>query len=208
MADIVRRVRDVLVSASALIILSPVMLLTALVVRLALGRPVLYRQTRPGLHGRPFTLYKFRTMRQLAPGEDMLATDDARMTRIGSLLRSTSLDELPQFFNVLVGDMSLVGPRPLLMEYLDAYTERQAHRHDVRPGITGWSQVRGRNALDWEDRLEMDVYYVENRSLLLDLKILLETPMVAFSGRGVSAPGSTTMPALTRREHADKADGD
>lgn len=192
-ADIVRRIVDVVVSATLLVLVLPVLGFAALVVLLDLGTPVLYRQVRPGLHGELFTLYKFRTMRPHGTDEDMLASDPHRLTRVGRFLRATSIDELPQLFNVLRGEMSLVGPRPLLPQYLDLYTERQARRHEVRPGMTGWSQIHGRNAMAWEDRLEMDVWYVEHRSLRLDARILAATPLVAFKGSGVSEPGSATM---------------
>ncbi|WP_449243002.1 sugar transferase [Desulfovibrio sp.] len=182
-----KRFLDVLLSALLLAILSPLLAATALAVRLGLGPGVLFRQERPGLGGRPFTLLKFRTMRP-GPGPDA-----ARLTRLGRFLRRASLDELPELWNVLRGDMSLVGPRPLLMRYLPLYTPRQARRMEVLPGITGWAQVNGRNALTWEERFELDIWYVEHRSLVLDLRILGRTAWTVLSGRGVSAPGQATM---------------
>jgi sugar transferase EpsL len=170
-----KRLLDVSWSLAALVLLSPVMLIVAIVVRISLGSPVIFRQDRPGLGGRPFKLYKFRTMRQPRPDEVWYLTDDERITRVGRLLRSSSLDELPELWNVLRGDMSLVGPRPLLMEYLDEYTPEERHRHDVRPGITGWAVVNGRNTLQFRDRLALDLWYVRNWSLLLDVRIILMT---------------------------------
>jgi len=154
-----------------LIILSPVMLVVAVVVYVSMGPPVLFKQERAGLNGRPFMLYKFRTMLDLRDEHGNLLPDEKRLTRVGRFLRNWSLDELPEFWNVLKGDMSLVGPRPLLMEYLPFYTEREKLRHSVKPGITGWAQINGRNLLSWNERLEMDVWYVENWSILLDIKI-------------------------------------
>ena len=170
--DAVKRLLDVALAASALIVLSPVLLAIAIAVGLSDGTPVFFRQHRPGLHSRPFTIIKFRTMRSPLDGEVASRTDARRVTRLGRLLRATSLDELPELWNVLRGDMSLVGPRPLLMEYLDRYTPRQLRRHDVRPGITGWAIVQGRHSLRFEDRLELDAWYVDHRSLRLDLRIL------------------------------------
>lgn len=196
--DAVKRTADVAVSAVGLVVLSPVLLLVALVVRVSLGAPVLFRQTRPGLGGRPFTLYKFRTMRSADPDATRtdvgsVATDADRLTRTGRLLRASSLDELPELWNVLKGDMSIVGPRPLLMEYLERYNATQARRHEVRPGITGWAQVNGRNAVGWEERFEMDVHYVDHRSFLLDARILFMTVATVLSASGVSAQGHATM---------------
>jgi len=155
---------------------------------------LLFRQTRIGLHGKPFTLYKFKTMRDPRPGEDPLATDALRLTRFGRFLRATSLDELPTLWNVVKGDMSLVGPRPLLPEYLPLYTPEQMRRHEVKPGITGWAQVNGRNAISWEEKFRLDVWYVDNRSFWLDLKILWLTVWQVLSRKGVSADGHATMP--------------
>jgi lipopolysaccharide/colanic/teichoic acid biosynthesis glycosyltransferase len=158
---------------------------------------LLFRQVRPGLHGHPFTLYKFRTMRGAATGEAGVHTDAERLTGFGRWLRATSLDELPELWNVLRGDMSLVGPRPLLMRYLPLYTAEQMRRHDVRPGVTGWAQVNGRNALSWEDKFALDVWYVDHRSLLLDLKILARTVAAVFRREGISYENSATMPEFT-----------
>ncbi len=188
-----KRALDSVGAAVMLLVLSPVLLAIGLAVRCALGRPVLFRQTRPGRHARPFTCYKFRSM--LPPGEATDRRQDAeRLTPFGAFLRRTSLDELPELWNVLRGDMSMVGPRPLLMRYLDRYSPRQARRHEVRPGITGWSQVKGRNALSWETKLELDAWYVDHLGPILDAKILLMTLGAVLRGRGVSAADHATMP--------------
>jgi lipopolysaccharide/colanic/teichoic acid biosynthesis glycosyltransferase len=155
---------------------------------------LLFRQTRIGLHGRPFTLYKFKTMRDARPSQDGMATDAVRLTRLGRFLRATSLDELPTLWNVIKGDMRLVGPRPLLPEYLPLYTPEQMRRHEVKPGITGWAQVNGRNAISWEEKFRLDVWYVDNRSMLLDLKIIWMTIWQVFARTGISAKGHATMP--------------
>ena len=194
-----KRGLDVTISALALLILSPVLLVIAALVWWKLGSPVLFTQQRPGLHGRPFTLVKFRTMR-LAPQDAAGASDADRMDPFGTKLRSTSLDELPELWNVLKGDMSLVGPRPLLMQYLPLYSERQARRHEVRPGITGWAQVNGRNSTPWPQRLEMDVWYVENRSTWLDMKILFMTIPSALRRSGVTQEGQATVEYFTGSE--------
>jgi lipopolysaccharide/colanic/teichoic acid biosynthesis glycosyltransferase len=186
-----KRAFDAMAALAALVLLSPVIAAVALLVRVALGRPVLFRQRRPGLGGHPFTLYKFRTM--LPAGDPASAREEDRITRVGALLRSTSLDELPELWNVLRGDMSLVGPRPLLMEYLPLYTPEQARRHEVRPGITGWAQVNGRNAISWEEKFRLDVWYVDHRSFALDLRILLRTIRKVFSREGVTEPGQATV---------------
>jgi sugar transferase EpsL len=189
-----KRAFDVLVALLVLLALWPVLLVTALLVRRQLGTPVLFRQQRPGMHGKPFMLCKFRSMSDARDATGALLPDAARLGSFGRFLRKASLDELPQLWNVLCGDMSLVGPRPLLMQYLSRYSAQQARRHDVRPGITGWAQVNGRNALSWEEKFELDVWYVENRSLWLDLKILwLTVRRVADTG-DVSATGHATMP--------------
>lgn len=189
-----KRLFDIVASVLALAILSPVLVLAALFVRLKLGAPVLFRQMRPGLGGEPFEMVKFRTMLD-AVGPDGRALPDAeRLTPFGRFLRAASLDELPELWNVLKGEMSLVGPRPLLMAYLPLYSPEQARRHEVRPGITGWAQVNGRNALSWEQKFEYDVWYVDNRSLMLDLRILWMTVLKVIRGSGVSAPGEATMP--------------
>jgi sugar transferase EpsL len=175
----------------------PIFLILTGVVWLRLGSPVLFRQERPGYRGNPFSIIKFRTMTDARGSDGQLLADAERLVPFGRWLRSTSLDELPELFNVLKGEMTLVGPRPLLMEYLPLYTERQARRHLVKPGLTGWSQVNGRNALSWEEKLEMDVWYVENRTLLLDVKILLRTFMAVFLKKGITAPGHETVPHFT-----------
>jgi lipopolysaccharide/colanic/teichoic acid biosynthesis glycosyltransferase len=188
------RLRDILASLLGIMILLPILAAVSTVVRLRLGSPVLFCQTRPGLHGKPFMLRKFRTMRTLGAGEDPLATDAVRLTRLGRFLRSTSLDELPTLWNVLRGDMSLVGPRPLLPEYLPLYTARQMRRHEVKPGITGWAQVNGRNAISWEEKFELDFWYVEHRSFYVDLKILHMTVWQVLARRDIAADGHATMP--------------
>lgn len=171
----------------------PVLIVLALLVRLLHGAPVFFRQIRPGLHGNPFTMYKFRTMTDERDASGHLLPDEKRLTRLGKLIRKSSLDELPELLNVLKGEMSIVGPRPLLMRYLDRYTPEQARRHEVKPGITGWAQVNGRNALSWEQKLFLDVWYVDNRSLRLDLKIIILTLLKILKREGISYPGEATM---------------
>lgn len=175
----------------------PLLILIALLVWIFLGWPVLFSQQRPGLDGKPFTLYKFRTMRDAKSPTGACLPDGERLTRFGTFLRAASLDELPELFNVLLGDMSLVGPRPLLMEYLSLYTPEQFRRHEVRPGITGWAQVNGRNAVSWDERFKMDVWYVDNRSFRLDLKILWMTALKVIKREGISQEGYATMPRFT-----------
>ena len=192
-----KRLIDIIGTSGALLILSPVMLLLAMLNRAYLGKPVLFIQKRPGLDGKPFDLLKFRTMKNAVDSKGQLLPDAERMTGYGKLLRSTSLDELPGLWNVFKGEMSLVGPRPLLMEYLPLYTSEQARRHDVRPGITGWAQVNGRNTLSWEEKFEADLWYVDNQSLVLDLKILILTILRVLKKDGVSAEGEATMPRFT-----------
>jgi lipopolysaccharide/colanic/teichoic acid biosynthesis glycosyltransferase len=177
----------------ALVFTSPLIGFTAIIVRLKLGSPVLFRQVRPGLGGAPFVMLKFRTMTDARDGERKLLQDADRVTPFGKLLRASSLDELPELVNVLRGEMSLVGPRPLLMQYLPLYDDFQARRHEVRPGITGWAQVSGRNALSWEEKFALDVWYVENQSLWLDLKILWLTVLTVLRRDGISAEGEATM---------------
>lgn len=189
-----KRTFDVAVSAVLLALLSPVLLAVAVAVAVSMGRPVLFRQQRAGLHGRQFTIVKFRTMTDARSADGELLPDADRLTRVGSFLRSTSLDELPELWNVLRGHMSLVGPRPLPVDYLERYSATHARRHDVRPGITGWAQVNGRNTTTWQERLDMDVWYTVNRSMGLDLSILLRTVGAVLSRRGVSADGHATMP--------------
>jgi lipopolysaccharide/colanic/teichoic acid biosynthesis glycosyltransferase len=185
---------DILVAGVCLIVAMPMALLVATAILITMGRPVLFRQSRPGLRGRIFTLNKFRTMSESRDAAGNLLEDGSRLTPVGRLLRRTSLDEIPQLWNVLTGDMSLVGPRPLLIQYLPRYSESQRRRHDVRPGITGWAQVNGRNATTWEERFRLDVWYVDNRSFWLDLKILALTALRVFSGSGTSHAGHATMP--------------
>jgi lipopolysaccharide/colanic/teichoic acid biosynthesis glycosyltransferase len=191
-----KRILDLFLSLLGLVVLSPVLLLIALLVRLRLGPPVLFRQVRPGFCGRPFTLLKFRTMRDLWNQEGDLLPDEARLSGFGALLRRLSFDELPELFNVLKGDMSLVGPRPLLVQYLDRYTPEQARRHEVKPGVTGWAQVNGRNAITWEEKFALDTWYVDNQSFLLDLKILVMTAWKVLKREGISAEGEATMPGF------------
>ncbi|SCW94868.1 sugar transferase [Ancylobacter rudongensis] len=185
---------DILVAGTLLVILLPVFLVLVLIVRARLGSPVLFRQQRPGLHGRPFEIIKFRTMTDARDSEGRLLPDGERLTRFGRFLRSSSLDELPELWNVLKGEMSLVGPRPLLMEYLPLYSPQQARRHEVRPGITGWAQVNGRNAISWDEKFQMDVWYVDNRSVALDIRVLALTVLKVFKREGISAVGEATMP--------------
>jgi lipopolysaccharide/colanic/teichoic acid biosynthesis glycosyltransferase/glycosyltransferase involved in cell wall biosynthesis len=192
-----KRIFDVVASAAALVLLAPLLALVALLVRLRLGSPVLFRQIRPGLHGRPFTLCKFRTMRDAVDAQGRPLPDAERLTRLGRFLRSSSLDELPELWNVLRGEMSLVGPRPLLMQYLALYTAEQARRHEVRPGLTGWAQVNGRNALSWEEKFRLDVWYVDNCSLALDLRILFLTVKKVFDREGISQSGHATVEYFT-----------
>jgi len=187
-----KRVFDVVVAAVALVILSPIVLIEAVLVRVLLGAPVLFTQVRPGLKGVPFTVMKFRTMADLRDASGALLPDAERMTTFGRVIRATSLDELPQLFNVLRGDMSLVGPRPLLMQYLTRYSPEQRRRHDVRPGVTGWAQVHGRNALSWEEKFRHDVWYVDHVSFGLDLLILVKSVGVVLRGSGVSQAGRAT----------------
>lgn len=194
---VVKRALDLVLVVPGIVLLSPLLAALALLVGLRIGRPVLFRQRRPGLHGRPFTLLKFRTMTDARDAQGNLLRDRDRLTRLGRSLRRTSLDELPELFNVLKGDMSLVGPRPLLVEYLDLYSPEQMRRHEVKPGITGWNQVNGRNALTWEEKFALDIWYVDNSSLWLDLKILAITVWKVLTREGVSAPGHATMPPFT-----------
>ena len=192
-----KRAFDIAASTSALIVLSPVLAITAYKVKKELGSPVLFRQTRPGLHGRPFEMIKFRTMKDATDKEGNALPDSERLTEFGKKLRASSLDELPELWNVLKGDMSLVGPRPLLMEYLPLYNAEQAKRHNVRPGVTGYAQVNGRNSLSWEDKFKLDTWYVEHQSLWLDMKILLKTVKKVIIKDGISADGEATMTKFT-----------
>jgi sugar transferase EpsL len=189
----IKCVFDFLLVIPGLVLILPFLLFVTLLVRTKLGAPVFFRQVRPGLHGKPFTVHKFRTMTDERDSRGQLLPDEQRLTRFGKFLRSTSLDEFPALINVLKGEMSLVGPRPLLMEYLDRYSPEQARRHEVRPGITGWAQVNGRNAISWEEKFKLDVWYVDNQSLLLDLKILWMTFVKVFKREGISQEGQATM---------------
>ncbi|MBW1939108.1 MAG: sugar transferase [Deltaproteobacteria bacterium] len=208
-----KRLVDFIGSLTVLVGLAPLLGLLALIVKLKLGSPVLFRQQRPGLHGKPFIIYKFRTMTDARDKQGNLLshywqTDEERLTNFGKFLRSTSLDELPEFFNALKGDMSLVGPRPLMMEYLDRYTPEQARRHEVKPGITGWAQVNGRNAISWEERFKLDVWYVDNQSFWLDLKILWLTFVKVIKREGISAAGHATMTYFMGQEEFTKEDSE
>jgi len=187
-----KRLLDILAAGFGLLLMSPLMIVIALLVWARLGRPIIFRQVRPGLHGQPFRLRKFRTMVDARDSEERPLPDAQRLTGLGRWLRSTSLDELPTLWNVLSGDMSLVGPRPLLMQYLDRYTPEQARRHEVRPGITGWAQVHGRNALSWEDKFRLDVWYVDHQSLWLDVRILFRTLGKVLTREGISQAGEAT----------------
>lgn len=193
LSDGLKRGLDVVISLVALVFLSPVILIVAILVRNNLGSPVLFRQVRPGLNAQPFEMIKFRTMRDAIGPDGHPLPDAERLTRFGRFLRSSSLDELPEFWNVLTGEMSLVGPRPLLPEYVPLYSAEQSRRHQVRPGVTGWAQVNGRNAIGWDEKFQLDVWYIDNRSLLLDLKILLLTLLKVLRKEGVSAAQHVTM---------------
>lgn len=197
-----KRGLDIVGASVGLLLLSPVILVVALLIRLKLGRPVLFRQARPGLGGRAFSMIKFRTMTDARNSQGELLSDAQRLTSFGRWLRSTSIDELPELWNVLRGDMSLVGPRPLLMEYLPLYSREQARRHEVRPGLTGWAQVNGRNALSWNEKFALDIWYVDNRSLFLDLRILMATVVRVIRRQGISADGEATMAPFTGNETA------
>ncbi|HCT41971.1 MAG TPA: sugar transferase [Moraxellaceae bacterium] len=189
----IKRTFDVMASVGALVVLSPVFLGVAYMVRKNLGSPVLFRQVRPGMHGKPFEMIKFRTMLDAVDAQGNALPDDQRLTPFGQFLRSASLDELPELWNVLKGDMSLVGPRPLLMEYLPLYSPEQARRHEAKPGVTGWAQINGRNAISWEDKFKLDVWYVDNQSLWLDIRILFMTVKKVVVRDGISADGEATM---------------
>jgi sugar transferase EpsL len=199
---IIKRAFALVASLLMLIVLSPLLALVAVAVRATIGSPVLFRQQRPGLHGKPFTIYKFRTMTDVRDAQGNLLPDERRLTSLGRFLRNASLDELPELFNVLKGDMSLVGPRPLLMQYLDRYTPEQMRRHEVKPGITGWAQVNGRNAIAWEQRFALDVWYVDHWSLWLDLKIIALTVWKVLAREGITQPGQATMEEFMGTEYA------
>ncbi len=202
----IKRLFDFLISLFMIVLLLPVLVVIALAVRVNLGKPVLFRQTRPGLRGEPFVLVKFRTMTDERDSEGELLSDAERLTNFGRVLRASSLDELPQFFNVLCGDMSLVGPRPLLLEYLPLYTSEQARRHDVRPGITGWAQINGRNAIEWEDKFTLDVWYVNHHHFMLDLRILFMTALRIVWPRGVNQSDVATMTKFKGRSSENPSD--
>lgn len=189
----IKRCFDILTALIIIILLSWLIMITSIIVRFKLGSPVIFKQQRPGLHGKPFNVYKFRTMTDDKDANEELLPDHIRLTKTGKIIRKLSLDELPQLFNVLKGDISLVGPRPLLMEYLDLYTPEQARRHEVKPGITGWAQVNGRNAISWEEKFKYDVWYVDNQSFGLDIKILLLTVLKVFKSEGINQDGQATI---------------
>lgn len=199
-----KRVFDIFVSAIGLVLLAPVLAVVAWKVRRNLGAPVLFRQIRPGLHGKPFEMVKFRTMRDALGADGHPLPDSERLTPFGKFLRASSLDELPELWNVLKGEMSLVGPRPLLMDYLPLYSPEQARRHEVRPGVTGWAQVNGRNAISWDEKFRLDVWYVDNKTLLLDLKILFLTVRRVIVRDGISAHGEATMPRFMGSVEGEK----
>ncbi len=192
-----KRLFDFCASLFGLVLLSPIIALVAWKIRKNLGSPVLFRQTRPGLHGKPFEMVKFRTMKDAVDAQGNPLPDSERMTPFGDKLRNSSLDELPELWNVLKGEMSLVRPRPLLMQYLPLYSKEQARRHEVRPGVTGWAQINGRNAISWEDKFKLDVWYVDNHNLLLDIKILFLTVKKVFVKEGISADGHVTIEPFT-----------
>lgn len=189
-----KRLFDILVSSVVLLFLFPLIIFISILIWFKLGSPIFFKQSRPGLHGKPFNMYKFRSMLDAVDSNGQQQPDDKRLTNFGKILRSSSLDELPGLINVLRGDMSLVGPRPLLMEYLPLYSSEQARRHEIRPGITGWAQVNGRNAISWEDKFKLDVWYVDNCSMILDLKIIFLTLIKVIKKDGVSAKDHVTMP--------------
>lgn len=188
-----KRIFDLVVSVIILILLSPIMLSIAILVRIKLGSPIFFKQQRPGLHSKPFYFYKFRTMTDEKNEDGELLPDQFRLTSFGKFLRKSSIDEFPQLINVIKGDISLVGPRPLLMDYLPLYTKEQAKRHLVRPGITGWAQINGRNSISWEEKFKLDVWYVNNRTFLLDIKILFLTVYKVFKSQGINQPGNATV---------------
>jgi len=204
----IKRLFDLFASVAGLLVLFPVLALISYLIRGRLGKGVFFRQVRPGLNGEPFRIYKFRTMTDARDASGTLLPDEQRMTKFGAFLRSTSLDELPELINVMKGDMSLVGPRPLLMQYLERYTPEQARRHEVKPGITGWAQVNGRNAVSWEDKFKMDVWYVDHKSFRLDIKILFMTVKKVLRREGINQAGQATaeefMPHAKAQRREDK----
>ena len=199
-----KRLLDLILSGIGLVVLSPLLLVIGGLILILEGRPILFHQQRPGFHGKIFTLYKFRTMRQAFAADGTLLPDNQRVSSLGKLLRATSLDELPELLNVFRGEMSLVGPRPLLVQYLERYTPEQARRHDALPGITGWAQINGRNALSWEDKFQLDVWYVDHQSMALDLKIIFLTAWKVLKREGINEPGQTTATEFMGSQH--KAD--
>ena len=204
----VKRFFDLIVSFFTLLLLSPIIILVAWKIRKDLGAPVIFRQLRPGLHGRPFQMIKFRTMKDVVDAQGNLLPDSERMTPFGNKLRNSSLDELPELWNVLKGEMSLVGPRPLLMQYLPLYSKEQARRHEMRPGVTGWAQVNGRNTISWEEKFKFDVWYIENYSFSLDIKILLLTIKKVFAKEGISAKGHVTIEPFTGSKQKKGSDNE
>jgi lipopolysaccharide/colanic/teichoic acid biosynthesis glycosyltransferase len=200
---ILKRTIDVTGALFSLACLSPIIVLTAAVIRITMGRPIFFRQQRPGLRGRPFTMIKFRTMANAYDASGKPLPDGQRLTRTGRTLRATSLDELPELWNVLIGDMSLVGPRPLLLSYLERYSPEQARRHDVKPGITGWAQINGRNAISWDEKFALDLWYVDHRSTWLDLRILFATVAQVIWRKGINSAEAATMPEFLGRKRPD-----
>jgi sugar transferase EpsL len=194
-----KRLLDLVLASVLLLVLLPVLIIVGAAVHLCIGGPVLFRQRRPGLNGVPFEVLKFRTMVDAFDTDGRLLSDDRRLPRLGAVLRELSIDELPELINVIKGEMSLVGPRPLLMQYLNRYTSTQARRHEVKPGITGWAQINGRNAISWDQRFALDVWYVDHQSIWLDVKILAITVLKVFRREGISQPGHATMPEFTGR---------
>jgi len=199
-----KRLTDVIIAGSILLVSFPLLVLLAILVKIKLGSPVLFHQVRPGLNGKPFKIFKFRTMLDVTDSDGKLLLDELRLTPFGKMLRATSLDEQPELWNVLKGDMSLVGPRPLLMEYLPLYSKEQNRRHEVRPGITGWAQINGRNAISWEEKFKLDVWYVDNQSFWLDFEILFKTVKTVLIRKGISAEGEVTMPRFTGTRKRDE----
>ena len=197
----IKRFLDFFIALLLLIFLFAPMLVLLILIRIKIGSPVLFRQVRPGLYGKPFLMIKLRTMSEQKGGDGALLSDELRLSSFGKFLRSTSLDELPELWNVLKGEMSLVGPRPLLTQYLPLYTSEQARRHDVRPGITGWAQINGRNAISWDEKFTLDLWYVENRSLILDIQILARTFISVFQAKDINAKGSATMPPFLGKDN-------
>ena len=200
----IKRAIDFLLSLIAIVILSPVMVAIAVLVAVKLGRPVIFKQSRPGLNGKIFTIYKFRTMTDEKDENGELLSDDVRLTNFGEKLRSTSLDELPELFNILKGNMAIVGPRPLLVSYLPLYNEFQKQRHLVKPGITGYAQVNGRNAISWEEKFELDVWYIRNIKFIIDIKILLKTILIVLKKEGIHSESSVTMEAFINEEKTNR----